>query len=96
MPGERQWPTIVFEFGYTEPYDDLKDDVKLLLEGSGGQISKAIIVKIEPLRKGKTKVKKGFVEMWHLKNGKAIKDGGRKVSFYNYPISGFTFINFQI
>ena len=79
-----------------EPYDDLKDDVKVLLEGSGGRISKAIIIKIEPLREGETEVQRGFVEMWHLSNGKAIKNGGRKVSFYNYSISGFTFTNFQI
>jgi len=63
-----------------------------LLEGSRGKISKAIIVKIEPLRKGETEVQGGFVEMWHLIDGKAIKDG-RKVSFHNSPISGFTFTN---
>jgi len=67
-----------------------------LLEGSGGQISKAIIIKIEPLCQGETEVKEGFVEMWHLVDGKASKDGGRKVSFYNYAISGFTFTNSQI
>ena len=33
--------------------------------------------------------------MWHLIDGKAIKDG-RKVSFHNSPISGFTFTNSQI
>jgi len=67
-----------------------------LLEGSKGKISKAILIKIEPLREGETEVKRGFVEMWHLINGKAIKDGGRKVSFYNSPMSGFTFTNFRI
>ena len=93
MPGERLWPTIVVEVGYAEPYNDLKDDVKLLLEGSGGQISKAIIIKVEPLREGETEVQSAFVEMWHLSEGRAKKDGSRKVIFYNYPISGFTFTN---
>ena len=83
----------MFEIGYAEPYDDLKDDVKLLLEGSRGKISKAIIIKIEPLREGETEVQRGFVEMWHLSAGRAKKDGGRKVILYNYPISGFTFTN---
>jgi len=93
VPGDRSWPTIVFEVGYAEPVEDLKDDVKLLLEGSGGKISKAIIIKVEPLREGETEIQNGFVEMWHLKNGRAMKDGGRKVIFYHYPISGFTFTN---
>ena len=96
MPGDRYWPTIVFEVGYAEPYDDLKDDVKLLLEGSEGRISKVIIIKIEPLREGETEVQRGFVEMWYLSEGRAKKDGGRKVIFHNYPISSFTFTNFQI
>ena len=86
----------MFEIGYAEPYDDLKDDVKLLLEGSGEMISKAIIIKIEPLWEGETEVQRGFVEMWHLSQGRAKKDGGREVIFYNYPISGFTFTNRQI
>ena len=78
----------MFEIGYAEPYGKLKDDVKLLLEGSEGMISKAIIIKIEPLREGETEVQRGFVEMWHLSEGRAEKDGGRKVIFCNYPLSG--------
>jgi len=50
VPGHRYWPTMVFEFGYAEPYDHLKADVELLLEGSQGKISRAIIIKLEPLR----------------------------------------------
>ena len=76
-----------------EPYDDLKDGVKLLLEGSGGEISKAIIIKIEPLREGDREVQRAFVEMWHLSEGRAKKECGRKVIFYNYPISDFTLTN---
>ena len=86
----------MFEIGYTEPYGNLKDDVKLLLEGSEGRISKVIIIKIEPLREGETEVQRGFVEMWHLRKGRAKKDGGRKVIFYNYLISSFTFTNRRI
>jgi len=96
LPGERIWPTIVFEVGYAELYDDLKDDVRLLLEGSGGEISKAIIIKIEPLREGDREVQRALVEMRHLSEGRAKKEGGRKVIFYNYPISDFTFTNPQI
>ena len=69
---------------------------KLLLEVSEGRISKAIIIKIEPLRKQETEVQKPFVEMWHLSKGRAKKDGSRKVIFHNYPISSFTFTNLQI
>jgi len=64
-----------------------------LLEGSGGKISKAIIVKVEPLREGETEIQSGFVEMYHLKDGSVKKEGGRKEIFYHYPISGFTFTN---
>ncbi|KAG0636740.1 hypothetical protein HOY80DRAFT_333225 [Tuber brumale] len=63
VPRGRFWPTLVFEFGYAEPYEDLKADVKLLLEGSAGKISK------------------GFVEIWHLVDGQAKKQGRRKNLF---------------
>jgi len=70
----------VFEFGYNEPYDELKDDVKLLLEGSCGKITKAILVKLDPLYDGETQIQKGFLETWHLSDGKAKRDDGRKVT----------------
>jgi len=38
FPGRRMWPSIAFEFDYAEPYDYLKEDVKLLLEGTEGKI----------------------------------------------------------
>ncbi|RPA94422.1 hypothetical protein L873DRAFT_1846643 [Choiromyces venosus 120613-1] len=50
------WPTVVFEFGYTEPYDDLKADVKLLLEGSAGGIIKVILIKLKPIQQGETNI----------------------------------------
>jgi len=82
FPGKRMWPTVAFEFGYAEPYEQLKEDVKLLLEGAGGEISKVIVVKLEPLVAGETEIRAGFVEMWGLAGGKAKNDGGRKVIFF--------------
>ena len=76
VPGNRLQPTVVFEFGYTERYEDLKDNVKLLLEGTQGEIIKAIIIKIKPLRPGETTIQEGFVEVWSFVNGRAKKDGG--------------------
>jgi len=80
VPGDRFWPTVAFEFGYSEPYEDLKNDVKLLLEGSEGSISKVIIIKLQPLGDDDTEIKKGFVEMWHFLDGTSKKVGGRKVT----------------
>ncbi|PUU77677.1 hypothetical protein B9Z19DRAFT_1065667 [Tuber borchii] len=81
FPRGRYWPTVVFEFGYCEPYEDLKEDVKLLLEGSAGKISKVVIIKIMPLTTGQKELQTGFVEIWHLIKGKATKDGDRKNLF---------------
>ncbi|KAG0131780.1 hypothetical protein HOY82DRAFT_645623 [Tuber indicum] len=86
VPGECSWPTIVFEFGYAEPYDQLKEDVKLLLEGSEGQIAKVIVIKLEPLQEGEIEIQKGFFELWHLRNGVAMKEGRRK-NLFPPPIS---------
>jgi len=81
-PSKRMRPTVAFEFGYTEPYEQLKEDVKLLLEGTGGGISKVIVIKLEPLVEGETEIRAGFVEMWCLEGGKAKKDGARMVIFF--------------
>ncbi|CUS13833.1 unnamed protein product [Tuber aestivum] len=81
VPRRRLWPTLVFEFGYAEPYEDLKADVKLLLEGSAGKISKAIIIKLDPLHDGETEIQRGFVEIWHLVDGQATKHGCKKSLF---------------
>ena len=91
-PRKCSWPTIAFEFGYAEPYDQLKEDVKLLLEGSEGRISKVIVIKLEPLQQGETKIQRGFVEVWHLRNRAATKEGRRKVTFIS-PQVPFTFTN---
>ncbi|RPA89597.1 hypothetical protein L873DRAFT_1796004 [Choiromyces venosus 120613-1] len=82
IPGYHFWPTVVFEFGYTKPYDNLKADVKLLLEGSAEGIIKAILSKLEPIWQGKTNIQKVYsVEVWHLVDGHTKKDGGSKNLF---------------
>ena len=81
VPGNRLRPTVVFEFGYAERYEDLKNDVKLLLEGTQGGIIRAIIIKIEPLRPGETTIQEGFVEVWGFANDKAKKAGRRQVLY---------------
>ncbi|QSS52226.1 no significant blast hit [Histoplasma capsulatum var. duboisii H88] len=45
-----EYPTIAMEIAYTETYEDLKKHARLLLEGTAGMISIAILVKIVPLR----------------------------------------------
>ncbi|PUU73877.1 hypothetical protein B9Z19DRAFT_497898 [Tuber borchii] len=85
-PRGRSWPTIVFEVGYTEEYDDLKADVKLLLEGSSGKISKVFLIKLDPIYGGVRKIQKGFIEAWKLSNGVATKDLGRE-NLYPIPKS---------
>ena len=81
VPGDRLRPTVVFEFGYTERYEDLKEDVKLLLEGTQGGIIKVIIIKIGPLRPGETTIQEGFVEVWSFAKGRAKMDGRRQVLY---------------
>ncbi|CUS10607.1 unnamed protein product [Tuber aestivum] len=81
VPGECSWPTVAFEFGYAEPYNQLKEDAKLLLEGSEGQIAKVIVIKLEPLQEEETEIQKGFVEVWQLRDGVARKEGQKKNLF---------------
>ena len=57
-------PTICLEVGYTEPYQELLQDAELLLEGTSGKIGRVILIKLEPLAKGDTESKSGFVEVW--------------------------------
>ncbi|KAN0071043.1 hypothetical protein V8E54_010474 [Elaphomyces granulatus] len=66
FPGikRRKKPTICLEVGYTESYEKLLRDADLLLEGSTGKIGRVILVNIEPLTKGETEIKEGFVEVW--------------------------------
>jgi len=90
------WPTIVFEVRYNEPYDDLQANVKLLLEGSGGKITQAILIKLDPLNDGETYIQKGFLETWHLSDGKSKKDAGRKVISTRVQPSYFKFYFFLI
>lgn len=55
--------------GYTELYEDLKADVKLLLEGSGGKIMKAILINLRPLVDGQHKMNYGKLKVWKLVAG---------------------------
>ena len=79
-PGVSKRPSIVFEMGYTQPYTGLKEDAKLILEGTQGNITRAILIKLQPLRYGETQIRKGFVEVWHFDNGRAKRQGRRKVT----------------
>ena len=46
----------VFEFSYAEPYGQLKEDAKLLPEGSEGQIAKVIVIKLQLPQEGETEI----------------------------------------
>lgn len=61
--GNHFWPSIAFEFGYVESEEDLKKDVKILLESSEGAISRVTIMKLKPVGRIDMKIQKGFVEI---------------------------------
>jgi hypothetical protein len=46
-PGGRSFPRVVFEAGFSESHDDLRNDVFQWLECSGGRIKLAVLVNIE-------------------------------------------------
>ena len=54
--------------------------MKLLLEGSGGKITKAVLIKLQPLLDGERQINDGRLEVWKLVDGKATKEGGRRVT----------------
>ena len=85
LPGDQFRPSIIFEIGYAERYEDLKEDMKILHEGSQGKITTVIIIKLEPFAEGEIEIQKGFVEVWHLIDGKAKKEGERKVTILPTP-----------
>lgn len=58
---------------------------EILLEGSQGKITTVIIIKLEPFAEGEIEIQKGFVEVWHLIDGKAKKEGERKVTILPTP-----------
>ncbi|PGH03380.1 hypothetical protein GX51_04111 [Blastomyces parvus] len=77
------YPTIAMEVAYAETYENLKKDARLLLEGTEGEISIAILVKIVPLEPDESRVQSAFVQLYEydsLRN-KAIPRGGRKTLF---------------
>lgn len=64
LPLRRRWPTIALEAGYSETYRAIKRDMKLLIEGSQGDIGCVILVKIQPLSATGQSIQEGFVEVW--------------------------------
>ena len=80
------WPTIALEAGYSESFDALKEDTKLLLEGSEGRIGLVIVVKLERLKPGETEIQNGFVQVYkyNQETGRMAGCGGRKVRFLLY------------
>lgn len=75
------YPTITMEVAYTETYENLKKDACLLLEGTAGEISIAILVKIVPLKPDESHIQSAFVQLYEYDSlqNKAIPRGGRKV-----------------
>ncbi len=72
------------EAGYSESYDVLIEDTKLLLEGSEGRISLVIVVKLEPLKSNETEIQNGFVQAYKYDRqmNRRVRYGGRMVKFY--------------
>ncbi|KAL7266522.1 Transcription factor [Rhizina undulata] len=65
---DRQFPTVIFEVGFSQPYKDLVDNVKLWLEGSNGAVR---LVVIEPASSPEptseidsVKIVEVFIELW--------------------------------
>ncbi|EED15473.1 hypothetical protein TSTA_049130 [Talaromyces stipitatus ATCC 10500] len=62
-PESRWFSNICVESGYSQSYDDLVQDVTLLLEGSRGHIGIVILVKLKPLVGEEEAIQNGFVEV---------------------------------
>lgn len=71
------------EVGYSESYEDLTQDARLLLEESTGNIGTAILIKIQPLMPNEQNIKTAFLQAYHYDpvKGKGVPRGGREVSF---------------
>ena len=76
----RRWPTVALECGYSELYEDLRQDATLLLVGSEGRIGRVILVKLDRIGESGA-VENGFVEVWQYdsESGAATKRGDRYV-----------------
>lgn len=76
LPCNAEWPKLALEVGYSEPYDQLKEDVRTLLVGTQGFIGVVVVVKIEPLKPGERTIQKGFVECYEYdgSNPKGIRN----------------------
>ncbi|OJD16493.1 hypothetical protein AJ78_03348 [Emergomyces pasteurianus Ep9510] len=77
------YPVITMEVAYTETYENLKKGARLLLEGTAGEISIAIPVKIVPLKPDETRVQSAFVQIYEYDSlwNEAIPRGGCKTLF---------------
>ncbi|KKZ67881.1 hypothetical protein EMCG_06410 [[Emmonsia] crescens] len=71
------------EVVYKETYENLKKDARLLLEGTAGEISITILVKIVPLKPDESRVQSAFVQLYKYDSlhNKAIPRGGHKTLF---------------
>ena len=85
---EREWPSIAFEMGYTQNYDDLVHAATLLLERSEGCIGLVILIKLYPLEDGENNIKTSFIELheYDTKEGRRKKIGRVMVRFGLYFI----------
>jgi hypothetical protein len=64
IPVCRAWPTIALEVGYSESYEDLVEDARLLLEGTRGEIGLVFLIKVDPLKPEETRIQNGFFAIW--------------------------------
>src|SRR5438034_7834770 len=80
-PRGRKWPTIAIEAGYSESYEALIWDAKLLLEGSEGRIGLVIVAKLEPLKSNETNIQNRFVQVYKYdqETGRMARYSGRMV-----------------
>jgi hypothetical protein len=78
----RDFPTIVMEVGYSETYDDLRQDALLHLEGSAGEIGTVILIKIVPLKFNERNIKSAFLQVYRFDpvKQKGVLKGGQMVS----------------
>lgn len=55
---------MTIESGYSERYEELVEDAKLLLGGTNGYIGVVILVRLTPLKPGEDRISDGFLQAW--------------------------------
>ena len=92
--GDRSWPTVALECGYSQSYEDLSRDATLLLVGFEGRIGKVILIKPDRIGESGT-VENSFMEVWEYstrESGGAKRRGGCFVRLsLAVPLSLLTF-----